>query len=99
LGSELFGRGFDSRRLHEFAFPKGGMKIINVRVIPNAQHEAVRVVADKIKVYVTAPAVAGKANQALQALLADFFGVRKRAVTIIRGERSREKIVRIDTTD
>ena len=49
-----------------------------------------------IKVYVTAPAVGGKANAAVVDALAAHFGVKKRSVTIIRGVHSRKKIIAID---
>ena len=48
-----------------------------------------------LKVRLAAPAVDGKANAALIALLTDAFGVPGRAVTLVRGARSRRKIVRI----
>lgn len=44
---------------------------------------------------IAAPAVDDKANTALLAFLADLFSVPKRNVTLISGERSREKRVSI----
>lgn len=68
---------------------------IDVKVIPNARKE--RVVDDGgfFKVYVTAPALDGKANKALIELLAGHFKVKKGNVMVIRGEKSREKVVEI----
>ncbi|MEO0079602.1 MAG: DUF167 domain-containing protein [candidate division WOR-3 bacterium] len=71
------------------------MKVIKVRVTPNARHDYITIEGDVVKAYVTAPASEGKANRALVALLSDFFGVKKRDVTIIKGERSRDKVVEI----
>lgn len=50
-------------------------------------------------VRVTAPALDGRANQALCRLLAARLGVRPSAVTIARGERSREKVIAVDGRD
>lgn len=49
-----------------------------------------------LKLRLAAPPVEGRANDALRAFLADAFGVPQRNVTIVRGEASRDKIVRID---
>ena len=50
---------------------------------------------DGIKVRVTAAPVEGKANEALLRLLASEFGVPPSSIEIVRGHRSREKIIRI----
>lgn len=50
----------------------------------------------RAKLRLAAPPVDGKANAALVAFLADAFGVPGRAVTLVRGEASRQKTVRID---
>ena len=42
-----------------------------------------------------APAVDGRANRAVEALLADALGVRRRQVTIVTGTRSRDKVVEV----
>lgn len=47
-------------------------------------------------VAVSAPAVDGRANEAVCRALAAAFGVRPRAVTIVRGASSRTKIVEVD---
>jgi uncharacterized protein len=46
-------------------------------------------------VAVAAPAVDGKANAAVVAALAAAFGVRRRDVAIVTGERSRDKVVEL----
>ena len=53
-------------------------------------------VGDRLRVAVTAPPVDGEANAAVIEALAKAFGVRRAAVTIIRGERGRRKTVRIE---
>lgn len=46
-------------------------------------------------VRVTAAPVEGAANEAARALLAEALGVRGAAVTILKGARSRDKVVRV----
>ena len=50
---------------------------------------------DALKVKVHAPALEGRANDALLAFLASRLGVPRRAVTLLRGDKSRHKVVRI----
>jgi uncharacterized protein len=50
---------------------------------------------DAIKLRLAAPPVDGKANAALRVFMADYFGVGRSAVTLVSGETSRHKIVRI----
>jgi uncharacterized protein len=65
-----------------------------VRVHPRAAHERVVVQDDgEFDVWVTAPAVEGRANAALLALLAARLGLRPRDVALVRGERGRQKVV------
>jgi len=67
---------------------------VSVLVVPNARKNDV-VEGDHLKVYVRAPPVKGKANEAVIEVLAKFFGVKKSDMRIISGERSREKVVEI----
>ncbi len=68
-----------------------------IKAIPNApRSEVVGWLGDALKVKVHAPPVEGRANDALCELLADTLGVPRRAVTLMRGETSRQKVVRID---
>ncbi len=46
---------------------------------------------------VRAPALEGKANAAVEALLAEALGLPKRAVMVVRGHRSRGKTVEVTT--
>jgi uncharacterized protein (TIGR00251 family) len=71
--------------------------IIRVRVIPNAKHsEVMNRVGSIVRVRIAAPAVEGKANDQLIEFLADFFGVKPRDVSILRGEKGKEKTVQIE---
>jgi uncharacterized protein (TIGR00251 family) len=48
-----------------------------------------------LKVRVSAPPERGKANEAIEALLADVLGLRENRVRIVAGQTSRHKIVEI----
>jgi uncharacterized protein (TIGR00251 family) len=70
--------------------------ILKVYLQPKAsKNEIVGPYRDGIKVRVTAAPVEGKANEALLQFLAKEFGVTPSSVEIVRGHRSREKVVRI----
>ena len=71
------------------------MKII-VRVKANAKKNEVKPLGEnRYQVSVTAPPVDGKANEKVIEVLADFFDKPKRAITILRGETSKEKLIEI----
>ncbi|WP_137815795.1 DUF167 domain-containing protein [Gandjariella thermophila] len=72
-----------------------------MRVKPGARRDAVGGHRDgpsgtALVVAVAAPAVEGKANDALCRLLAKAFGVRRQDVTIVAGARGRDKVVALD---
>jgi uncharacterized protein len=70
---------------------------IRVHVIPNAKIDEVMGEHDNaIKIKLRAPPVEGKANAALRRFLAEKLGVPQRAIVLDRGERSRDKVIRID---
>jgi uncharacterized protein (TIGR00251 family) len=70
--------------------------ILKVYLQPKAsKNEIVGPYRDGIKVRVTAAPVEGKANEALLQFLAKEFGVTPSSIEIVRGHRSREKVVRI----
>ena len=72
-----------------------GMKKVYIKVIPNAKKNRIVEELSRLKVYVTAPAVDGKANKAVIEALAEHFGAKKKDITIIFGQTSREKIIQI----
>jgi len=70
--------------------------IIRVRVIPNAsESEVVGRIGSVVRVKVSAPAIDGRANEALVEHLAEFFEVKPNSIHIMRGEKAREKTVQI----
>ncbi len=66
------------------------------KVVPQAKRDFVRQDGDLLKIYLRAPAVDGKANKALIALLADYFHVRKNQIEIIKGLKLRYKTISIE---
>lgn len=68
---------------------------ISIKVIAGAKRNLAKEENGRWKIYVTAPAVEGKANKALIGFLAQHWGLRKNQIEIIQGLKSREKLVRI----
>ena len=70
---------------------------LTIQTTPNApRSEIVGWLGERLKVKVKAPAVEGKANLELVRFLAEYFGVRPNAVTLLRGDTARIKTVRIE---
>ena len=68
--------------------------LIAVHAQPGAKKSAVAGLhGTALKIRVAAPPVEGKANEALVAFVAASLGLPKRAVSIVKGESSREKLV------
>jgi uncharacterized protein (TIGR00251 family) len=71
--------------------------VLAIHAQPGAKRtEVAGVHGDALKIRVAAPPVEGKANAELMRFLAEAFGVSQRAVTLLRGEGSRRKLVRIE---
>jgi uncharacterized protein (TIGR00251 family) len=71
-----------------------------VRLQPRARRaEVVGERAGAIMIRVTAPPVDGKANAALCAFVAERAGVPRSRVQVVRGTRSRDKVVRVEGID
>ncbi len=68
---------------------------IAVRVTPKASRNRVVMQDGDIRVYVTVVPENGKANAAVQKLLAKAVGVAKSRLTLMRGETSRDKVFRV----
>jgi uncharacterized protein (TIGR00251 family) len=72
--------------------------ILDVRVQPKASRDELAGVLDnRLKIRLTAPPVDGKANQALVKFVARLCGVSRKQVTLLAGETSRNKRLRIDS--
>ena len=69
---------------------------IAVRAHPGASRERAQWDGGVLHVWVTARAVDGQANAALARAVARVFGVRASAVTLVSGERGRDKVLDVD---
>ena len=73
---------------------------IEVRVRARAAADALIGTRDGVlQARVSAPPVDGKANRALCRMIAKRLGVAPSRVSVVRGERSRDKLVRIEGAD
>jgi uncharacterized protein len=73
---------------------------IPVRVQARARRDELVAVRDGVLlVRVRAPALDGRANTALCRLLADRLGVARSRVEIMRGQRSRDKLIQVEGAD
>lgn len=73
-----------------------GAIVLALHVQPGAKRTGVAGThGGALKVRLAAPPVDGKANDELVRFLAEAFGVPRRNVTIVRGEASRDKTVRV----
>ena len=73
---------------------------LRLRVVPGARRDAfVGRHGDGWKVRVAAPPERGAANRAVLELVARTFDVPRRAVTLVSGEASRDKIVELSGID
>jgi len=73
---------------------------IVIKATPNApRDELMGWLGDTLKVKIHAPALDGRANEALCAFLAFTLGLPKRSVSLVQGEKSRQKLVQIDGLD
>jgi uncharacterized protein (TIGR00251 family) len=73
------------------------MATLAFHVVPNAKID--KVVGEHgaaIKIKLRAPAVAGKANAALRRFLAEELKISERGIVLERGQKSRDKIIRIE---
>ncbi len=69
-----------------------------VKVKPNAKRQQVTAQADgSLTVHLKSPPIAGKANQELIQVLADYFQVAKSQIAIHQGSTTRTKVITIET--
>jgi len=78
---------------------QGGITV-KVKVQPRASRNAILgMIGDSLKLALTSPPVEGAANSACIAFFAALFSVGKSHVTIVSGQKSREKIIKITGLD
>ena len=70
--------------------------IVNVKVVPNSKKYGVeRMGENDFRVKVDAKAEGGRANRRLVEIVAEFFNVPKSSVRIVKGFKSRSKVIEI----
>ncbi len=75
---------------------KGDGVYLRVKVVPNSSRdEVVGVLGDALKVKVAAVPEGGKANRAVEELLAKVLGVSKKSVEVVAGMTQARKVVRV----
>ena len=68
-----------------------------IKAIPNAPRNAVAGwLGEALKLKVHAPALDGRANEELCEFLAETLQLHHRAVTLVKGDKSRQKVVQIE---
>ena len=73
------------------------MSTLWFHIIPNAkQNKVMGEHGSAIKIKLRAPALEGKANAALRSFLAEELKISERRIVLERGQKSREKLIRIE---
>ena len=71
--------------------------LLRVRVIPRSKKAEVKVLKDSsLKVRVVSPPVDNRANKELRDVIAQYYNKKESAVRIIKGLRSRNKLIEIE---
>ena len=70
--------------------------IISIRVVPKSSRALIKEEDSGLKVFLTKPAQDGLANRQLIELLAEHFSVKRYRIKIIKGEKSKNKLVEIE---
>ena len=79
------------------AFTSAPSCTVALKALPNApRNEVLGWLGDTLKVKVHAPPIEGRATAVLCEFLAAELGLPRRAVTVLRGDLSRQKILRFD---
>jgi hypothetical protein len=69
---------------------------LKLRIVPNAKRDEVAGEhGDAVKIKVAAPALEGKANEAVLEFIAEKLRVHRRDIALIAGEKSRDKFIEI----
>lgn len=86
--------------MSDYLEDKGDHLLLRVRVQPKASaNKLQRDAYWGLRVYLTAPPQDGAANRALVALVAKQIGVSRSQVTLVHGDKSRSKTLRLEGID
>ena len=73
------------------------MATVRFHIVPNAKaNQVMGEHGSAIRIKLRAPAVEGKANAALRSFLADALKISEHRITLEHGQKSRDKLIRID---
>ena len=73
------------------------MALLNVKVVPGASRDRVAgKYGDGIKVQVSAPPEGGRANRAVEQVLAEALGVKAQQVRVVKGHAQPRKVVEVE---
>ena len=91
----------EERKTEEAAFnsvmAKNGQVFIQVSAKPGSKMDEITAVEpDYVGVSVQAPPKDGEANEGIREFVASIFGLKKRDVEIVKGEKSHEKVLMIE---
>ncbi len=76
---------------------KGSSSVLSIRVQPNSSREGLGEIRnDALVIRLNAPAVEGKANDALIRFMSKKLDIPKSRITIVRGEKNRTKSVAVE---
>lgn len=72
------------------------MTRISLKVKPGAKVQRIeKLSADEFRLWIRSPAREGRANEEVIKLLSEYLDIAKSRITIIRGQKSRDKIIDI----
>ena len=77
----------------------GDHLLVPVRVVPRAARQSLELEDGELRVRVTAPPVEGAANEAVIDAVATRLRLPRRAISIRRGARTRQKVLAIEGVD
>lgn len=69
---------------------------IEVRVTPRAKSNRWEWRENRLHLYVTSPPIEGKANEECIRMFSEALGIPKRAIHLLKGSKSREKVFTIE---
>jgi len=76
------------------------MALLNVKVVPGSSRDRVAGrYGDGVKVQVSAPPEGGRANRAVEQVLAEALGIKAQQVRVVKGHSQPRKIVEVDGID
>ena len=71
--------------------------LLRLRIQPRSSKNSIEGLhGDQVRLRLTAPPVEGKANKECLRFLAKVLGVRRKNLTLVSGEKARDKVVRIE---